>query len=177
MGAALILVGLVQPVTNFPEAPVAHAEVIQIGPTKTLATVTTVPPYIEPPLAMDNESVTWRFLIDQGFTRNQTAGIMGNLQQEHNFNTSDVPGGLGIAQWISGRRDNLIAKGDYLNLNTQLNYLMEELNGAEYNAMAHIKASTTVEEATYAFSGKFERCGNCKNETRVMYAYNILGRH
>lgn len=125
----------------------------------------------------DNETVAWNFLIANGFTRNQTAGIMGNLQQEHNFNTSDVAGGLGIAQWISGRRANLMAKGDYLNINTQLNFLLEELNGAEYRAKAAIVAAQTVEAATYAFSGQFERCGTCRNEQRVMYAYDILGRH
>lgn len=125
----------------------------------------------------ENESIAWNFLISQGFTRNQTAGIMGNLQQEHGFNTSDVPGGLGLAQWIGARRSNLVAKGDYLNVNVQLNYLMEELNGTEIAAKNAVLAYDNVESATIAFQNKFERCGKCMQSQRIMYAYEILARH
>jgi hypothetical protein len=125
----------------------------------------------------NNEQTIWNFLISQGFTREQTAGIMGNLQQEHNFKTEDVPGGLGIAQWIGGRRAALIGKGNYTDLNVQLNFLMEELNGSESAAKNAILASGSVEAATMAFSSKFERCGTCHNDTRIMYAYNILGKY
>ena len=130
-----------------------------------------------PSQPVDNETATWNFLIGQGFSRNQTAGIMGNLQQEHNFNTSDVPGGLGIAQWMSGRRDNLMARPNYLDINVQLQYLMDELNTGESAAKAGILASDSLENAVYVFSSKFERCGTCHNEQRVAYAYQILGRH
>lgn len=129
------------------------------------------------PEPTDNETVIWDYLIGQGFSRNQTAGIMGNLQQEHNFNTSDEPGGLGIAQWIGGRRVNLVNKGNYLDLTVQLNFLMEELNGTESSAGAAIRASTSVESATLAFSSKFERCGICMDDQRIAYAYSILSRH
>lgn len=125
----------------------------------------------------DNETIAWNFLISQGYTRNQTAGIMGNLQQEHNFKTDDVPGGLGIAQWMGNRRANLMARPDYLNINVQLQFLVDELNSVEGNAKAAILANDSVESATMAFSSKFERCGICKNEQRIQYAYQILGRH
>jgi len=150
-----------------PETPVAM--VSEPAPAPVIETST--------PAVLDNETIIWNFLIAQGFTREQVAGVMGNLQQEHNFNTSDEPGGLGIAQWIGARRSNLVAKGNYLDLNVQLNYLMEELNGSEYRAKAAIQASTTVDQATVAFQNKFERCGQCEQGTRIMYAYKILGRH
>lgn len=125
----------------------------------------------------DNETIAWNFLSAQGFTREQTAGIMGNLQQEHGFKTSDVPGGLGIAQWMGGRRANLMARANYTDINVQLQFLIDELNGVEGRAKAGILASGSVEQSTIAFSTLFERCGDCRNSTRIQYAYAILGRH
>lgn len=125
----------------------------------------------------DNETIIWNFLVAQGFPRHQVAGIMGNLQQEHNFKTDDVPGGLGIAQWMDGRRANLIAQGNYLDINVQLNFLMSELNGSEAAAGRAIRASGSVEGATVAFQNLFERCGMCHENQRINYAYAILGRH
>jgi len=102
---------------------------------------------------------------------------MGNLRQEHSFNTSDVAGGLGIAQWIGNRRELLLARPNYTDITVQLNYLMEELNGVESEAKALILNSTSIEAATLAFSSKFERCGVCMDDKRITYAYEIMGRH
>lgn len=115
--------------------------------------------------------------MNSGFTRNQTAGIMGNLQQEHGFQTSDVGGGLGIAQWIGGRRANLMARDNYLDINVQLKYLLDELNGPEAAAGRAVRAAGTVEEAVVAFQNKFERCGICMEGKRINYAYAIAARH
>jgi len=127
--------------------------------------------------ARDNESTVWKFLISQGF------------RQEHGFKTSDVSGGLGIAQWIGGRRSALIAfggctespqgvlVGGCLNIDTQLRFLMQELNGSESTAGNAIRSATTVEEATRAFQNKFERCGDCREGTRIGYSQNILARY
>lgn len=131
---------------------------------------------VEQPVG-DNETIAWNFLIGQGFTRNQTAGILGNIMQEHGFKTSDVPGGLGIAQWMGGRRANLMARANYLHINTQLQFLVDELNGIEGHAKAGILATDNLESSTIAFSSLFERCGDCRNSTRIQYAYSILGRH
>jgi len=127
--------------------------------------------------ASQNESITWAFLLSQGFTRNQTAGIMGNLMQEHRFNTGDTAGGLGIAQWIGGRRLALMGIQDYTNIYVQLDYLMYELNGSEKNAYNAILGTSSVADAVRAFQNKFERCGICLEDQRISYAYQILGRH
>lgn len=126
----------------------------------------------------DNETIIWNRLIAEGYTREQTAGIMGNLQQEHNFKTDDVPGGLGIAQWMGGRRSALMARGDYLNINVQLDHLIHELNTTESAAKAAIVVSG-LEGATEAFQNKFERChpAYCHLNQRINYAYGILNRH
>lgn len=64
-----------------------------------------------------NKQVIYTKLKEAGYDTNAIAGIMGRLQQEHNFQTSDVPltyvegigevGGLGIVQWTHERADRL----------------------------------------------------------------------
>ena len=128
--------------------------------------------------SLDNETIIWNRLISEGYTREQTAGILGNIKQEHNFKTDDVPGGLGIAQWMGGRRAALMARGDYLNINVQLDHLIYELNTTESRAKAVI-VSSGLEGATIAFQNLFERCNPtyCMGAQRVAYAYEILSRH
>ena len=128
--------------------------------------------------SLDNETIIWNRLISEGYTREQTAGILGNIKQEHNFKTDDVPGGLGIAQWMGGRRAALMARGDYLNINVQLDHLIYELNTTESRAKAVI-VSSGLEGATIAFQNLFERCNPvyCHPSQRIGYAYAILSRH
>lgn len=125
----------------------------------------------------NNEDIAWNFFVNNGYSRAQTAGIMGNLAQEHGFNTSDVGGGLGIAQWLGGRRANLMARPNYLSIHVQLQFLHDELNGPEGAAGAAVRASGSVEGATIAFQNGFERCGACNQSRRIQLAYDILGRH
>ena len=125
----------------------------------------------------ENEPLAWQFFISQGFTREQTAGIMGNLRQEHNYKTDDVPGGLGIAQWLSSRRDRLMAEPSYLSLSTQLNFIVRELNTTEARAGAALKQAASVEAATIAFQDLYERCGDCRQSQRIQYAKEILMRY
>jgi uncharacterized protein YabE (DUF348 family) len=127
----------------------------------------------------ENENITWDFLIANGFSRIQTAGIMGNLMQEHRFNTTDATGGLGIVQWIGGRRANLIAQyhTSYTNIYSQLNFLMYELNGSYSYVRDMIKGSGSLTESVQIFQNQFERCGICREELRIEYAQTILGSH
>jgi hypothetical protein len=98
---------------------------------------------------------------------------MGNLQQEHGFKTD----GDGIAQWTGGRKANLMARADPYNIYTQLNFMLEELNGPYARANAAIKASSSVEQATVIFQNQYEGCGICMESRRIQFAYEILGRH
>ena len=120
-----------------------------------------------------NESITWSFLIGQGFSREQTAGIMGNLKQEHGFNTT----GDGLAQWTGARKAALLARDDPYNIYTQLDFLMYELNGPYRSVQASIRAAVSVEDATIIFQNKFERCGLCVQDRRIQYSYDILASH
>ena len=126
-----------------------------------------------PPPPQNNEDVAWNFFIANGFTRNQTAGILGNLKQEHQFRTD----GDGLAQWTDNRKANMLARPNNQDINVQLNYLMEELNGTESIAGSAIRSASTVEDSVRAFQNKFERCGDCRESTRIQYANEILARH
>ena len=127
--------------------------------------------------AGENETIAWDFLKSQGFSDVQTAGIMGNLMQEHRFQTTDTAGGLGIAQWTGGRRNNLLSLPNPYDIYTQLQYLMTELNSGYTAAKNSIMSSTSIESATRAFQNQFERCGICREELRINYAYDIYGRY
>lgn len=121
----------------------------------------------------ENESISWNFFLAQGFSRNQTAGIMGNLMQEHHFLTT----GDGLAQWTGSRKAALMARADPYNIYTQLQFLMDELNGGYAGVRDAIKSAASVNEAVVIFQNRFERCGVCMESLRVQYAYNILASH
>lgn len=121
----------------------------------------------------ENEAIAWDFLMAQGFSRNQTAGIMGNLMQEHGFRTD----GDGLAQWTGGRLANLLSRPNPRSIHTQLEFLMFELNGSYSKVKAGILASSSVEQSVVIFQNQYERCGICAESKRIQYAYEILGRH
>ncbi|MDR1300634.1 MAG: phage tail-type lysozyme domain-containing protein [Candidatus Nomurabacteria bacterium] len=126
----------------------------------------------------ENEAITWAYLRNQGFAPHQAAGIMGNLMQEHGFQTS----GDGLAQWTGGRKNNLMRMADgrgvaYTDIYVQLDFMMSELNGGYASTKNRIMASTTVEDATIAFQNGYERCGICVENRRIGFAIGILERY
>jgi len=129
-------------------------------------------PHSTPVAPVNNEAITWNRLIAEGFSREQTAGIMGNLKQEHNFNTD----GDGLAQWTQDRYNKLMAKANNQDIHVQLDYLMEELNGNYAHVKETILASG-LEGSMLTFQNKFEKCGDCREATRFNYAYEILGKY
>ena len=183
MGSALILVTLLQPITNIPESPAVMAESVthQISAQDTKITeikkvdiqpaeeANITPPVVTNP--SDNKTIVWNYLR-QHFSPNQTAGIMGNLQQEHNFRTD----GDGLAQWLDGRKERLYAKPDPTSIHTQVAFLVEELKSTESRAYNAIMASDGLENATVAFQDLFERCHPmyCHLNQRIGYAQAIL---
>jgi len=127
----------------------------------------------------NNESISWEFFIAHGFSPNQTAGILGNLMQEHKFNTSDVSSGLGIAQWTGARRENLLARKNYHTIHVQLQYLMDELDGGYVSAKNAILVSASLDESTEIFQNQFERCNPiyCMLSQRIQYGQEILAKY
>ncbi len=121
----------------------------------------------------ENETITWNYLTSNGYSRVQTAGIMGNLMQEHGFNTS----GDGLAQWTSGRKAELYSMSYPDNIYTQLAFLVHELSTNYADVGNQIKASSTLTESVQIFQNKFERCGLCMESNRIRFAQDILASH
>lgn len=123
----------------------------------------------------ENESISWSFLLSKGLSREQAAGIMGNLMQEHKFNTS----GDGLAQWTGSRQARLrsMYPDTYMTIQSQLDYLWYELTGPYAGVLSSIKATNSVDESVRIFQNKFEKCGICAEDLRIKYAYNILASH
>jgi hypothetical protein len=117
-----------------------------------------------------NRDHVWNYLIKAGFSDEQAAGIMGNLQQEHGFQTS----GDGLAQWMGGRRARLMRMNKPYSLNTQLNFLVNvELAGSYSHVKKALLACNTVAAATTVFCNKYERPGIPAMSKRQAYARNV----
>jgi len=119
----------------------------------------------------DNARVAFDYYVSQGLSPVQAAGIVGNLQGEsgQGLNPNAVNRGdgrdgsdsIGIGQWNSTRAQALkeyaAAKGvPWNDLNTQLEFLHQELKGPERGAYDRLMAARTPEEAGQAMLA-FER--------------------
>src|SRR4051794_40433613 len=145
--------------------------------------------------AFANDHSTYVYFRQKGFTSFQAAGIVGNLDQESGINPtiSQQNGGpgRGIAQWSAGGRwdsdpgDNLMAfakeKGKSPTaLDTQLDFIMFELDSFPGYGLAKLKASQTLADATTDFELDFEGCGipaQCDAQSRQDYAQDVFDEY
>ena len=105
------------------------------------------------------------FFMNKGLTKNQAKGIYGNIMQEsggkHNIVSRDGHNSYGLAQWTGTRKARLFSKyGTNPTVNQQLEYLWDELNSTEKDALNALRNTTTVADATKVFMQKFERPAN-----------------
>ena len=137
----------------------------------------------------------WRIMKEEfGWSDIVCAGIMGNMMAEvgggtlEGLNNWDVDGssGLGLIQWLKGRKKGIKAKyGDSPTLEEQLYYMRDELFGtngvrkqvSDAQLDAIINASTP-EQVAYKFAVYFERCAtwarNCRRGyARIAYNYFV----
>lgn len=122
-----------------------------------------------------------QFFKSKGLTTEQAKGIIGNLYQESRFNTSAVGDrgkSFGLAQWRDSRLQGLInfanKKGTKKeDLQTQLEYIWEELNTTEKAALRALKSASNVEQATTVFMKYYERPGTPKLENRINFAKSL----
>ena len=110
-------------------------------------------------------------LMSRGFTREESAAIVGNLWAESGFNTGAVnpdSGAFGLMQWLGGRKNKLIAfareKGkDVKDIGLQLDYIAWELKGGnQYETSQFQKAMAygpDIASKTRGFAHEVERAG------------------
>lgn len=128
-----------------------------------------------PLLGNSNAEKIFLYLITKGLTAEQSAGILGNLQQESGFDPAIEQGGrivdasyrvipnlgFGIAQWTDpGRQANLTqhatsSNRTIIDLSMQLDFLWIELSATP--ALATLKAQSTPEDAARSFHADFEK--------------------
>lgn len=127
------------------------------------------------------------FFQNKGLSKEQSAGIAGNLFEESGFNPTAVGDkhlatpSEGIAQWREKRLDNLknFAKSknsNYKDLNIQLEFLWNELNTTEKNSLNYLKKANNPIQAAQLFANNFERMKtyNKKRENNALYFYKLL---
>jgi predicted nucleotidyltransferase len=131
-----------------------------------------------------NGKFAMNFFINKGLTREQAAGIVGNLQAESNLNphaSGDSSTSFGIAQWHKNRMKKLIDWSTNNNKNvyditTQLEFLWVELTTSFKNVLTELKSIRTVDQATIVFASKYEKPKSKDYTKRIKYAktfYNL----
>ena len=134
----------------------------------------------------NNRSKAYNYLINKhGIKPHIAAGIVGNLMKESYRDIRPTASGdkgtaFGIAQWRLDRRRNLEEfAGENINdLNTQLDFLVHELEGEYKSVKSSLDKTTTPEEAALVFSKKYERPHKdfAENELRQSYAREVFGQ-
>ena len=89
------------------------------------------------------EATMWFYLLENGFTKEATAGIMGNVYAESGFKTDTIeqtstnPGeGVGLFQWSFDRKSQFLNYAEtqgksWTDLGVQLNFLLYELETSQ----------------------------------------------
>lgn len=124
-------------------------------------------------------------LINKGWSREQAAGIIGNLLEESDLNPAALnkkENAQGIAQWRGDRIKKFeeLYKIPLLNssLDQQLEYLNWELNNTEKFAGNALRKTKTVEEATKSFDRFYERSAlGAKGITSTSRISNAIGAY
>ncbi len=136
-----------------------------------------------------NEQIAWDFLISKGYSKIQTAGIIGNLYAESGLNPGRVEAdnnneGYGIAQWSYGRKTEMIAycesQGKAKNdLQCQLDFLEKEMNSNQFVGENRriFDNPYSVESAARAFCNGFERPGIPHMDRRIDNAWAVYYRN
>ncbi|MDN2579189.1 phage tail tip lysozyme [Aquibium sp. ELW1220] len=140
-----------------------------------------------PERVADRASAAMRYYQSRGWTREQAAGIVGNLLGESNLNTGalnpgdgrDGSNSIGIGQWNAERARNLKAyaaanRADWQDFGVQLAFVDHELRTSETAAANALRNSKTIDEATAAFVGYERPAGWSSGNPRG--AHNFDGR-
>ncbi|MEW9309893.1 phage tail tip lysozyme [Labrys neptuniae] len=132
---------------------------------------TTIPKGASGPAQADRESAAMSYFIGRGYSREQAAGIVGNLVHEsaglapssrNPGDGSDGSDSVGIAQWNGDRARNLqafaAARGkDWRDFSVQLAFVDHELNTDHAGVKAKLLATRKPDEAAGVFVTDYER--------------------
>jgi LysM repeat protein len=128
-----------------------------------------------------NPKIAMEFFLDQGWTPEQAAGLVANLQAEsydHIDPAAENSGAYGIAQWRGSRkRDFEREMGQPIkgsSLDDQLKFVQWELNNTEKRAGRLLKKATTAAEAAEIVDEFYERSGGAAIRRRIALANSLM---
>ena len=137
----------------------------------------------------ENAKKAMEYFMKQGWSREQAAGIVGNLQAESgaDLDTTSIskndagPGkhSYGIAQWNRGRFENLKRFADkrgttWEDFDTQLAFVQHELTqGGEKDAGRKLRKATDAETAAKIVDRYYERSTGEHIGKRIRYARDL----
>jgi len=126
-----------------------------------------------------------QYFMSQGWTKEQAAGIVGNLQAESgaNLDSNAVGDGgkaYGIAQWHPDRQANFTNKAKYgkiagSSFEDQLKFVQWELNNTESAAGKALKSARTPQEAAVIIDKLYERSAGTHRSQRIANAVSLAG--
>lgn len=132
----------------------------------------------------DNVEKAFRYFTGKGLSAEQSAAIIGSLQQESGVNPQSHQNGggpgRGIAQWSVGERwIPLLAFAKSQNrsewdLGLQLDFMWHEFHGSEKSAFEKFMQETTLVNMTTTFTRLYERAGDAQHTKRLGYAQQVL---
>lgn len=147
----------------------------------------------------DNQEKAFNYFVGKGLSPAQSAGIVGNFIAESSVVPDKGEGGatvgqptpnvgFGIAQWTTpGRQQGLIdlAKQQgkpVTDLNVQLDYAWQELNGGYKGALTALQGSNSADEAADIIMVQYEApkdhaIGGPNSIRRRGFANDVLGRY
>lgn len=111
----------------------------------------------------NKEEYAYKKMLDFGWQPHQASAIVGNLKRESNFNTTivgtaDDKGSQGLAQWHSGRLDNLKKKygANWTDFDNQLEFVNWELNNSHKKAGDALRQAKGVWDAGRVVTNQYE---------------------
>lgn len=131
---------------------------------------------------LSKESKAVNFFVNKNLSKEQAVGIVANLMQESKLNPNAInkkSGAYGIAQWLGDRKKKLFNKyGNNPTFEQQLEYVWEELNSSEKNALDRLLDTKSHEEATHSIMNFYERPSSREKadsiQTRLNYANSLM---
>ena len=129
-----------------------------------------------------NQKKAMEFFQSKGLSAYHAAGIVGNLMGESNLNHTAVnksSGAYGIAQCLGNRKKKSFSKyGNNPTFEQQLEFVWEELNSSEKNALDRLLDTKSHEEATHSIMNFYERPSSREKadsiQTRLNYANSLM---
>ena len=124
-----------------------------------------------------------KFFQSQGWTKEQAAGIVGNLQAESGANLNsnavgDSGKAYGIGQWHADRQANFakeFGKVAGSSFEDQLKFVQWELNHTESRAGKALKSAKTAQEAATIIDQLYERSAGTARGQRIANAIALAG--